>query len=272
MNSVQTGDRYPCTAMEAFFRSPPLLSIEETREYDAMKTKLSNTVKPRDVFEELWIDDYLYYCWQIRRWRKGAADIIDKTHKAALRTVLESVMAVEHQDLRYEIDEHIENWFKGGQFKETVLKFLSKYDIEERHITAQAMELRLSQLGQIERMIGDFERRRSGALREFEFYRIDASWRAPKELPALIDAAADERQGRRGGREQDHGGRGRDCSGRARLRWTRARHERTRARPRWTGARAQRTRVNHGRREQRPQWTKQDPRWPRRCSNVGDRA
>jgi hypothetical protein len=177
--------------MEAFFRSPPLLSIEETPEYYAMKTTLSNRVRPQDVFEAIWIDDFLHYCMQIRRWRKGAADIIDMTHKAALRTILESVMTVDDEDLRCEIDSHIENWFKGGQFKQAVLKFLSKYRIEERYITAQAMELRLPQLGQIERMIGDFERRRSGALRELEFYRIAASWRAPKGLPTLIDAAAD---------------------------------------------------------------------------------
>src|SRR5947209_360895 len=186
-----TGNKYPRTAMEAFFSSPPLLSIEEATEYNAMKATLSKRVKPQDLFEEIWIDDFLYYCLQIRRWRKGAADIIDMTHKAALRTILESVMAVDDQDLAYEIDGHIENWFKGGQSKKGVLEFLSKYNIEERYITAQAMELRLPQLGQIERMIGDFERRRSGALRELEFYRIAASWRAPNGLPALIDATAD---------------------------------------------------------------------------------
>jgi hypothetical protein len=184
-----TRDRYPCTAMEAFFRSPPLLSIEDTPEYNAMRAMLLNRVKPQDEFEMFWIDDILHHSWQIRRYRKSAADIIGMTQKAALRTLLESVQAVDDQD---EIDDHIENWFKGGQFKDAVLKFLDKYGIEERHITAQAMELRLSQLGQIERMIGDFERRRSGALRELEFYRIAASWRAPKGLPALIDAAADE--------------------------------------------------------------------------------
>jgi hypothetical protein len=175
--------------MEAFFRSPPLLSIEETPEYNAMRTTLLNRVKPQDEIELFWIDDVLHYCWQIRRWRKGAADIIDMTHKAALRTILESVLAVEDQD---EIDDHIENWFKGGQFKQAVLKFLGKYGIEERHITVRAMELRLPQLVGVERMIGDFERRRSGALRELEFHRIGASWRAPKGLPELIDAAADE--------------------------------------------------------------------------------
>jgi hypothetical protein len=40
-------------------------------------------------------------------------------------------------------------------------------------------------------MIGDFERRRTGVLREFEYYRIAASWRAPEGFPALVDAAAD---------------------------------------------------------------------------------
>ena len=54
------------------------------------------------------------------------------------------------------------------------------------------MALRLPELDKIERMIGDFERRRSAVLRELEDYRVYASWRAPKDLPALLDAAADE--------------------------------------------------------------------------------
>src|SRR5450631_1676386 len=58
--------------------------------------------------------------------------------------------SVDDEDLRYEIDGHIEDWFKGGQFKEAALKFLDKYGIEERHITARAMELRVPQLVGIE--------------------------------------------------------------------------------------------------------------------------
>jgi hypothetical protein len=53
--------------------------------------------------------------------------------------------------------------------------------------------MRSPDLDRIERMIGDFERRRAAVSRELEYYRIAAFWRAPKELPAPIEAAGDQK-------------------------------------------------------------------------------
>jgi hypothetical protein len=192
MSDMPTETRYPFTTIESYFRKPPLLGTEDIREYEAMFKLLSERVKPQDEFELFWVNDFLHECLQIRRWRRSAAALIEMMSKDALRTVLESVIQVDLPDRSRVIDGHVVNWFKDGGDKLAVLTALGQYGLDERHITAQAMSLRLPELDKIERMIGDFERRRSAALRELEDYRITASWRAPKGLPALIDAAADE--------------------------------------------------------------------------------
>jgi hypothetical protein len=89
------------------------------------------------------------------------------------------------------INGYIDSWFEEGEARMSVLDVLARRGLNEGHITAQTMALRLPELDKIERIIGDFERRRAATLREFEYYRAAAFWRAPKELQALIDAAAD---------------------------------------------------------------------------------
>jgi hypothetical protein len=192
MSTMPTESRYPCTPMESYFLKPPLLSTEPTPEYNAMVKVLSDRVKPQDEFELFWIDDYVHHSIQIRRWRRAEVAIIEMMHKDALRAILASIVECDDDDRNDVIEGHAANWFKGIKERQSVLSLLAPYGIDERHVIAKAMELHLPQLNQIERMIGDFERRRSAALRELEDYRVYASWRAPQDLPALLDAAADE--------------------------------------------------------------------------------
>ncbi len=192
MSNMPTNSRYPSTTMESFFLGPPILGTEQASEYKAMVELMSTKVVPQDEFEEFWINDYVHHCLQIRRWRRAEVAIIEILRKDALRTILASIVECDADDRNDVIEGHVTNWFKGGAGRQSVLAVLAPYDIDERHVTAQAMALRLPELDKIERMIGDFERRRSAVLRELEDYRVYASWRAPKDLPALLDAAADE--------------------------------------------------------------------------------
>ena len=189
MSNVSIQGRYPCTPIESYFLGPPLLSTEPGPEYDAMVKALSDRIKPRDEFELFWIQDFAHHSLQIRRWRRAEVAIIEILHKEALRTILRPIIECDDEDRHDLIEEYASNWFKGSKEKQSVLNFLTPYGIDERHITAQAMALRVSDLAKIEGMIGDFERRRCAALRELEDYRIAASWRAPQDLHTVLDAA-----------------------------------------------------------------------------------
>jgi hypothetical protein len=155
---------------------------------------LAARLKPQDEIEWILLNDYLHHSWQIRRWRKAAAALIETIRQDALRAVLESILESEVKDRRQVIDGYIDNWFKEGESAtKSAFEVLARRGLNEGNITAQAMAMRLPELDGIEGLIGDFERRRTAVVREFECYRIAASWRAPKGLPAFIDAAADEK-------------------------------------------------------------------------------
>jgi hypothetical protein len=178
----------PSAAIASYFERPLLLSTENRKEYEAMFKALAAMLKPQDEFEWFLVGDYLHENLQIRRWRKAETAIIEMTRKDALRAALES--ALEGEDRSHLIDGYIEAWFKDDEGKLSVLEVLGRRGLDERHITAHAMTLRLSELDKIQRMIGDSVHRRAASVQELEFYRIAASWRAPKDLPALVDAAA----------------------------------------------------------------------------------
>jgi hypothetical protein len=164
----------PPAAIESYFLGPPLLSTESPDEYEAMFKALAARLKPQDEIEWLLLGDYLHHSVQIRRWRKAAASLIEMMREDALRTVLQSVVDDTVEDRDHWIDDYINGWFKGGDVKQSVVNILRKHGIDEGYVTAQAMALRLPELEKIERMIGDFERRRTATLREFEYYRIAA--------------------------------------------------------------------------------------------------
>jgi len=190
MNTVPA-EMSPPAPIESYFLGPPLLSTESPHEYEAMFKALAARLKPQDEIEWLLMGDYLHQSVQIRRWRKAAVFLIEMMRKDALRTVLQSAIDDTVEDRDRWIDDYIDGWFKNGDAKQSELNILRRHGIDEGYITAQAMALRLPELDKIERMIGDFERRRTATLREFEYCRIAAFWRAPKELPAIIEAAAD---------------------------------------------------------------------------------
>jgi hypothetical protein len=185
----------PPPAIASYFLSPPLLSTEGLPQYQAMFGALAATLKPQDEIEWFLMGDYLHHTVQICRWRKAAAALIETMRKDALRAVLETAIEDTVEDRDQWIDGYIDGWFKEGDCKLSVLKILGRRGLDEGHVTAQAMSLRLPELDKVEGMIGDFERRRTAVLRELEYYRIAAFWRAPKELPALIEAAADASPG-----------------------------------------------------------------------------
>jgi hypothetical protein len=76
---------------------------------------LAARLKPQDEFEWFLVYDYLHYSWQIRRWRKAAAALIDTIRQDALRAVLESILDSDVEDCRQLIDGHVDNWFKEDE-------------------------------------------------------------------------------------------------------------------------------------------------------------
>ena len=60
----------------ALFGPPPLYDEEDMKAYDELLTKVSTTVAPLDIFEDIWIRDVVDLTFEIFRLRRLTADLI----------------------------------------------------------------------------------------------------------------------------------------------------------------------------------------------------
>jgi hypothetical protein len=68
---------------------PPLIPGEDLAEYDTLLTRVCAAVKPADIFEEMWVGDIVGLEWDILRYRRLKARLMDATSHQGLRAVLE---------------------------------------------------------------------------------------------------------------------------------------------------------------------------------------
>jgi hypothetical protein len=70
-------------ANEAFsyFGDPPLVAGEDRRKYSKFLDDLIASVKPTDIFENIWVGEYAYLHWEVIRLRRISVGLIN-THYA----------------------------------------------------------------------------------------------------------------------------------------------------------------------------------------------
>lgn len=61
----------------AVFGLPPLLGNEKDSDYEQLYARISETVKPADILEEIWICDIADLTWEVLRLRRMKSSLID---------------------------------------------------------------------------------------------------------------------------------------------------------------------------------------------------
>jgi hypothetical protein len=118
----------------AFLGAPPLMPGEDVAAYKTLLALVSDTVKPTDIFDTIWVSDIVNEQLDIDRWRRVKANLI------------------------------------AGEIEwpNPVLEERTLTDVQK---IAFAYKINLSNIEQIDRMIASMELRRNNALREIERHR-----------------------------------------------------------------------------------------------------
>jgi hypothetical protein len=72
---------------------PLLLIDEDESDYDALLAAVSAAVKPSDIFEKIWTRDVVHHQWQIQRFRRFTAALINTSKQKALENVLRPLLS-----------------------------------------------------------------------------------------------------------------------------------------------------------------------------------
>jgi hypothetical protein len=75
----------------SIFEPPNLLTEEDPAAYESLRTRVFNTLSPRDLVEEMYSHDVTELTWEIRRWRGAKKAFIANETLCALEEMITSI-------------------------------------------------------------------------------------------------------------------------------------------------------------------------------------
>jgi len=151
----------------ASFGPPPLLEGEDTAAYDELLVRLSGTVKPADIFEEIWVRDIVDLVWEAFRLRRLKANLMTAAAHQGLRQILEPLTLSWRELAR--------SWASRDRTAiKRVDELLASAGQTMEAVMAATLSVKLNDIERIDRMIATAEVRRNAILREIDRHR--ATW------------------------------------------------------------------------------------------------
>lgn len=174
------------TAGEALhtWESSPVIVGENPEEYQALRRRIADTLRPRDLFEEDWAEDLVYQIWEIRRYRKMIGSLVKIIEKLAWSSVCRTTGAYlvtvgDFDDEDPDAD--------ADPFTAEMMKIIGDKDL----VAAEAFAMRKADIQTLSQMMARAEARRNRTLREIEHHREGLG----KQLRAIADEFEGEKVG-----------------------------------------------------------------------------
>jgi hypothetical protein len=150
----------------ALFGPAPLLEGEDSAAYDELLARISSTIKPADILEEMWVRDVVDLSWENFRLRRLKSNLLNANAHRGLKTVLESITSPGVAILLPQ------KWAaRDADAIEQVDELLASSDLTMDAVMAETLSYIIDDFERIDRMIMHTEARRNAILREVDRYR-----------------------------------------------------------------------------------------------------
>jgi hypothetical protein len=168
----------------------PLLITESADEFDALRNAFEREIKPRGIVEQMYVHDISSIVWEILRLRRCKVVIINSAFRSALQNVLTQLLKQPGQydfDVEDEAQTLAQAWFSDQEAKKQVSEILSRFDLDESAMEAEAIRRSSSDLELLDRMLTSLESRRNKALGCVAEYRASLAHQLRESADRLID-------------------------------------------------------------------------------------
>src|SRR6266511_4538024 len=168
----------------------PLLITESADEFDALRDAFKQEIKPRGIIEQMYVHDISYIVWEILRLRRCKVVIINSAFRSALQSLLKKLLRQPGQyehDVEGEAQALAQAWFTDQEAKKQVSEILSRFDLDESAIEAEAIRRSSSDLELLDRMLTSLESRRHKALGCVAQYRASLAHQLRESADRIID-------------------------------------------------------------------------------------
>ena len=168
----------------------PLLITESADEFDALRDAFKQEIKPRGIIEQMYVHDICAIVWEILRLRRCKVIIINSAFRSALQNLLKQLSRLPGQ-YEYQVEGEAEalahSWFTDQEAKKQVSEILSRFDLDESAIEAEAIRRSSSDLELLDRMLTSLESRRDKALGCVAQYRASLAHQLRENSDRIID-------------------------------------------------------------------------------------
>jgi hypothetical protein len=164
------------------FGPPTLIQGEKRADYEALQTRVTNSVKPKDVIEEIWVDDIVHLTWEILRLRRIKAAFLTAVQLEGMEAVLRQVL----REGPSAAGALAKQWAaRDADAIKEVDDLLSANGLSMNDAVARGLAARISPFERMDAVMSNLETRRNTTLREIQRYRASSA-------SALCDATSDE--------------------------------------------------------------------------------
>jgi hypothetical protein len=166
-------------APKALFGRPQLIDGEDCGAYEELHERVCLSLEPADIFEEIWVRDFVDLTWEVLRWRRLKSSLMAASALKGLRKVLEPFDFAENHDL-------VEDWAaRKPEAVEQVNRMLESAGLTADAVMAETLCENLEAIRTMEAMIAMAERRRNDALCQIERHRVTLAHRARRTVQQL---------------------------------------------------------------------------------------
>jgi hypothetical protein len=167
----------------------PLLITESADEFDALRDAFEREIKPRGIIEQMYVHDISAIVWEILRLRRCKVIIINSAFRSALENLLVQLRQPGQRDFqaRDPARELAHAWFTDKEAQKQVSETLSRFDLDESAIEAEAIRKSSSDLELLDRMLASLETRRNKALGCVAEYRASLAHQLRESADRIID-------------------------------------------------------------------------------------
>lgn len=176
----------------AFLGAPPLIPGEDVAAYEQLLTLVFGELQPADILEAIWAREYVDLQWEIDRYRRVKANLINGAKQEALVNVLRPLFPASFSG-ESPVRPLASRWIKRDEnaVKE-VEDILRSADLTHEAIVAEAASIKLNELERLDRMLVTMEARRDNILRELDRHRATRGAQRRRPAEQIEDAAYQE--------------------------------------------------------------------------------
>jgi hypothetical protein len=173
----------------SLFGPPPLVAGEDSAGYDQLLERVAGAVKPGDIFEEIWVRDFVDNTWEILRLRRAKKAVIANGVADALESALLPVFGPQDKPWYPEgLSELVKKWAAGDAAAVSkVEELMASAKLTMDMIIDRAFVNAIETIERIEHLITIAEHRRNANLREIERHRASFAEVLRKGIPDVED-------------------------------------------------------------------------------------